>query len=950
MNDVMRMVFSLSLSGTLLIVVLFLCKPFYKNRISRRWQYYIWLVVIARLLIPFAPKQNLMGMMFDRMEQATAEQEAGLSEQSVERKAGSLEQPTQREAGSAEQLEEREVGAPEQVTEKEAGSAEQLAEQPAEEKKTESGLKSSESVSEADTVSTGSYADRPDITDADMQPTASYITGKNAADILQYLWLIWLGGAAFLLIRRVTVYQSFVKCIRAGREEVSDIKLLDLLAETEEQMGIKRPVELYTNTLVCSPLLLGLFRPCIILPKTDLPGEDLRYTIRHELIHYRRFDLLYKWLVQITVCLHWFNPFVWLMGKETGRACELACDEALAGGLDARGRRAYGDTLLRAAKGGGGDGFREPVVSLTLSENGKLLKERLGAITDFRKQPKAVKALSAFLAAVLILGGVMTGAAAPVSSGGLKGNDTRSMESDGAAGKGAGSMVSGGAVGKDAGSTASDGAASADGNAFLAEENASMETLEFKGVTYYLVFNEAQLRAIGTGEYGTDKNYMQQADIRMSTDEWKPLGTMDEPFTGSYNGNGFEIIGLTAADEETELAGMFGAARDAHIYNITLRDHNIKNKNSAEQPDFPILACDLGGNRVYDNIVYLSDEIITGVPGTDTNKTKAPGSAGRETASKAGEYYENGDIPGFGRAFSVLDESSRKSWLERIYADEEIAFFSVSLEQIETGSPLIGCFAQKAYEDGRIAFFAVLTDHMDKNALEDWLDQAEADGKYNFESVLLIALDRDWEKAALQEELDRQREEEYRSIGITTNGKLRYYQGQLVNVFLDMQQPDKAFYLLDMNPDGTVNVKIVRDEDGKIQGAAYMTDAEVKALFGDNEEEDIMVPISIASVEDKEFIWLGTYELEPGDTISYRLSAKEGERLDVGFAKAGETNPDTVYCHISNKRQNNSKLEIVSDNMVWGDIPGTGIYSLYVHTRGGNLKNVTGSVRIVKAA
>lgn len=832
MNDVMRMVFSLSLSGTLLIFVLFLCKPFYKNRVSRRWQYYIWLVVIARLLIPFAPKQSLMGMMFDRMEQAT-----------------------EKEAESAEQLEGREVGAPEQVTEKEAGSAEQMAEQPAEEKKTESGLKSSESVSEADTASTGSYAGRTDIADADMQPTASYITGKNAAGILQYLWFIWLGGAAFLLIRRVTVYQSFVKYIRTGREEVSDIKLLDLLSETEEQMGIKRPVELYTNTLVSSPLLLGLFRPCIILPKTDLPGEDLRYTIRHELIHYRRFDLLYKWLVQITVCLHWFNPFVWLMGKETGRACELACDEALAEGLDIEGRRAYGDTLLRAAKGGGGDGFREPVVSLTLSENGKLLKERLGAIADFRKQPKAVKALSAFLAAVLILGGVMTGAAAQADSAASKGlagrdagggasdgeagKDAGSMESDSAAGRSAGSRASGGEAGKDAGSTASGGAAgedtgsvaSADGNAFLAEENASMETLEFKGATYYLVFNEAQLRAIGTGEYGTDKNYMQQADIRMSTDEWEPLGTMDEPFTGSYNGNGFEIIGLTATDEETELAGMFGAARDAHIFNITLRDHNIRNKNSAEQPDFPILACDLGGNRVYDNIVYLSDEIITGVPGTDTNKTQAEGAAGRETASKAGEYYENGDLPGFGRAFSVLDESSRKSWLERIYADEETAFFSVSLEQIETGSPLIGYFAQKAYEDGRIAFFAVLTDHMDKNALEDWLDQAETEGKYNFESVLFTALDRDWEKAALQEELDRQREEEYRSVGITTNGKLRYYQGQLVNVFLDMQQPDKAFYLLDMNPDGTVNVKIVRDEDGKIQGAAYMTDAEVEALF-----------------------------------------------------------------------------------------------------------------------
>ena len=120
-----------------------------------------------------------------------------------------------------------------------------------------------------------------------------------------------------------------------------------------------------------------------------------------------------------------------------------------------------------------------------------------------------------------------------------------------------------------------------------------------------------------------------------------------------------------------------------------------------------------------------------------------------------------------------------------------------------------------------------------KDMLESWQDQAVEEGKFNFESVLLTALGRDWELEARQEEKDRQREEEYRNVGITMNGKLRYYQGQLVNIFLDMSQPGKSFYILDMNPDGVVNVKIIRDENGKIQGAAYMTDAEVKELFGD---------------------------------------------------------------------------------------------------------------------
>ena len=96
--------------------------------------------------------------------------------------------------------------------------------------------------------------------------------------------------------------------------------MLDLLAREEVWAGVKRPVELYVNNMVSSPMLLGLFRPCIILPTADLSQDEFLCTVRHELIHYRRWDMPYKWLVQITICLHWFNPLVYLMGRELGRA------------------------------------------------------------------------------------------------------------------------------------------------------------------------------------------------------------------------------------------------------------------------------------------------------------------------------------------------------------------------------------------------------------------------------------------------------------------------------------------------------------------------------------------------------------------------------------------------------------------------------------------------------
>ena len=68
MNEILKIVLSLSLSGSLLILVLLLCKPLFRNRISKRWQYYIWLVVIARLLLPFTPETSPVSTLFPQID------------------------------------------------------------------------------------------------------------------------------------------------------------------------------------------------------------------------------------------------------------------------------------------------------------------------------------------------------------------------------------------------------------------------------------------------------------------------------------------------------------------------------------------------------------------------------------------------------------------------------------------------------------------------------------------------------------------------------------------------------------------------------------------------------------------------------------------------------------------------------------------------------------------
>ena len=141
-------------------------------------------------------------------------------------------------------------------------------------------------------------------------------------------------------------------------------------------------------------------------------------------------------------------------------------------------------------------------------------------------------------------------------------------------------------------------------------ESMEMETLKIGDKIYYWVENETQLRSIGQGKYSLDKNYIQAADIYMSTDEWIPIGTEDKPFTGSYCGNGCEIIGLTITDPDAKVIGLFGVADGANIYNIIMRDYDIQSagRNVIGKSIAPILALGLGDTCSYDNQVYPKEK------------------------------------------------------------------------------------------------------------------------------------------------------------------------------------------------------------------------------------------------------------------------------------------------------------------------------------------------------
>ena len=88
----------------------------------------------------------------------------------------------------------------------------------------------------------------------------------------------------------------------------------------------------------------------VVLPEhLETDARRRMYILTHELVHIRSLDCLRKWLLTSALCVHWFNPLVWLMVYAANRDLELACDETVLRLLGDGSRKAYAGVLLEFA-------------------------------------------------------------------------------------------------------------------------------------------------------------------------------------------------------------------------------------------------------------------------------------------------------------------------------------------------------------------------------------------------------------------------------------------------------------------------------------------------------------------------------------------------------------------------------------------------------------------------
>lgn len=201
-----------------------------------------------------------------------------------------------------------------------------------------------------DTIADAEYTASPIMIEIPTRMTTGILSlseeSKRTVTALDIIAVVWcLGEIAFISAHMLSYLHYRKRLMRQGMP-IEDEEIAGLLSELKNELGIKGGISLWKYSRAASPMLMGFFKPVIVLPKEDYSRDELFFILKHELVHYKRHDIWLKLLLVVAKGIHWFNPVVWMMQREAVIDMEMSCDERVIKNAGYDVKKAYTETLL----------------------------------------------------------------------------------------------------------------------------------------------------------------------------------------------------------------------------------------------------------------------------------------------------------------------------------------------------------------------------------------------------------------------------------------------------------------------------------------------------------------------------------------------------------------------------------------------------------------------------
>lgn len=209
----------------------------------------------------------------------------------------------------------------------------------------------------------------------------------NRMNILAYLWLI--GAIALMLLNVARYVRLNIKIRKNGK--------IIFCPEIGEYTDRKINVRVWES--IASPFMTGVFKPTLILPKAEFSSEQLHNILRHEMTHFKRHDILYKWFAEFVKCVHWFNPAAWYISKQISTECEISCDMTVTKNMSNSEEMSYINTILSLLPTGKS---KQLPLTTQMASSKKILKRRFIMIKNKKTTSKFMSVISAVIAVVML--------------------------------------------------------------------------------------------------------------------------------------------------------------------------------------------------------------------------------------------------------------------------------------------------------------------------------------------------------------------------------------------------------------------------------------------------------------------------------------------------------------------------------------------------------------------
>lgn len=174
-----------------------------------------------------------------------------------------------------------------------------------------------------------------------------FLSDSFTIRIIDICSIIWVFGIIFFSCKNCIQDIHFKNLM--SKEKVTETEHIRSIMNRISGNHAKK-IRVIETPLVNTPMIGGLMKPTIYLPKIILSDTELYNILLHEWTHYIHKDIWIKFLLKLLCIIYWWNPFLYLLKHDIDDTLEVKCDLSITTKMTEKEKTEYLESILKVAK------------------------------------------------------------------------------------------------------------------------------------------------------------------------------------------------------------------------------------------------------------------------------------------------------------------------------------------------------------------------------------------------------------------------------------------------------------------------------------------------------------------------------------------------------------------------------------------------------------------------